>query len=229
MDNRKLNETEIALMKQYIASRSYSFKEPGIMAEILDHFACKTEEILNEQKSISFPEAMTMAHKSFGVRGFAPIAAAWEANTTSYYKQWSKGNALRLLLSLHGIGIIALSILVAEIYWIISHNVRLPFNGFEVLITIQVIAAIIVFSNKTGKAIKKKHPLLYGIASQAIVFKGGALFLSLPFVIFSSHAPLMAQALIAGSITFYYAFYCIQQLSLHQKIVAHIQTIALQA
>jgi hypothetical protein len=56
------------------------------MLEILDHFACKVEEILSEDPHIPFDTAIQKAHQSFGVKGFQPIVASFEAETEKKYK-----------------------------------------------------------------------------------------------------------------------------------------------
>lgn len=69
---------------KFIHSRG--FKEPVVVLEILDHFACKVEELLVAQPNIQFEHAMIEAHKSFGVMGFAPIVTSFEEQTAKRYK-----------------------------------------------------------------------------------------------------------------------------------------------
>jgi hypothetical protein len=222
MDRRKISASDLEEMKSYIRARSSSFKEPGILAEILDHFACKTEELMNEDQSLSFQEAMHMAHESFGVRGFAPIASAWEANVSNHYKQWFKKNALKTLASIHGIGIMALSLLMAELYWFFMNKNVFPLDGYEVLIAIQIAGAILFFTNKTGKALRSKHPTLYTIATQSGAFGNYAFLYFFPVVLIHSYTPLLFQTIAVGLVTFTFAFFSLLQTKINKAILSDV-------
>ncbi len=220
MDKRTLSPEELAEMKYYIKARSYSFKEPGILAEILDHFACKTEELLNERPALSFKEAMHMAHESFGVKGLAPIAAAWEANTRAHYKQWFRKNAFKTLISLHGLGIAALSLFVAQLYWHFMKRNMLPLDGYEVLISVQLAGAILFFTNRTGKSIRSTHPMLYAIAIQAATFGNYTFLYLFPVILFRNHTPLLFQTILIDVVTFAFVFFTLIQAKLNKAILA---------
>ena len=67
-----MQPAELEALKSYIASRG--FKDEGTGQEILDHFACKVEELLSADPSTSFEAAVAKAHASFGIRGFRDLA-----------------------------------------------------------------------------------------------------------------------------------------------------------
>lgn len=73
---KPLNEEELKAARAFIRSRG--MKQPDVVNEILDHFACKIEEVLNENNQMPFERAMELAHKSFGVSGFRPIQKSYE-------------------------------------------------------------------------------------------------------------------------------------------------------
>lgn len=84
MDSKVLSKEQLKELVRFIHSRG--FREPVIVLEILDHFACKVEEILAAKPFIHFGQAITEAHKSFGALGFRPIVASFEEATEKRYK-----------------------------------------------------------------------------------------------------------------------------------------------
>lgn len=74
MDKITLTKEQLKELKKFINSRG--FREPLIVMEILDHFACLVEEKMQANPALALSEAMRQAHSSFGVMGFKPIADA---------------------------------------------------------------------------------------------------------------------------------------------------------
>jgi hypothetical protein len=74
MDKLTLTKEQLKELKKFINSRG--FREPLIVMEILDHFACLVEEKLEANPGMPLDEAMQQAHGSFGVMGFRTIADA---------------------------------------------------------------------------------------------------------------------------------------------------------
>lgn len=81
----KLQPEALKELIQFIRKRGFS--DPVLIREILDHFACKTEELLSKDPRLSLSEAMTKAHESFGIRGFLPIVEAYGQYTFLKYKR----------------------------------------------------------------------------------------------------------------------------------------------
>lgn len=74
MDKMTLTKEQLVELKNYIQKRG--FREPVIVMEILDHFACLVEERIVANPDLSLEEAMQHAHSSFGVMGFKTLADA---------------------------------------------------------------------------------------------------------------------------------------------------------
>ena len=110
MDKIILNKEQLKVLKDYIGSRSHRFKDPVVMLEILDHFACKVEEKMME--GWAFEKAIEQAHSSFGIKGFAPIADHVEQGISKKYRQFRNKEFGKLLLSVHVIGIAAIGVLL---------------------------------------------------------------------------------------------------------------------
>lgn len=76
MDNITLNEEQLWQLRRFIIKRG--IKEADVIHEVLDHFACKVEEIISLHPNTPFERAMNLAHQSFGSSGFRPIVAQYE-------------------------------------------------------------------------------------------------------------------------------------------------------
>ncbi|MES2478625.1 MAG: hypothetical protein V4561_06035 [Bacteroidota bacterium] len=89
MNNIELNEDQLWQLREFIMHRG--IKEPDVINEILDHFACKVEEIWSREKNLSLEKVMQLAHQSFGASGFRPLIAQYENHleqvTNSIFKQ----------------------------------------------------------------------------------------------------------------------------------------------
>src|ERR1043165_8806970 len=96
MDSKTLNREQLQQLVRFIHSRG--FREDVVMLEILDHFACKVEEVIAKTPEVSFDEAMRKAHASFGAMGFQPIAASFQKQTKKKYSGifWRHFKALLL-------------------------------------------------------------------------------------------------------------------------------------
>jgi hypothetical protein len=85
MDKVKLGKEQLKELKYFIYSRG--FREPEVMMEILDHFACKVEDKLTENPLLSLQDAIKEAHKEFGYNGFYSIKASLDVFTRRRYKR----------------------------------------------------------------------------------------------------------------------------------------------
>ena len=63
MDNLTLDNGQLYPLIAFINKRG--FHEPLMIVEILDHFACKVEEKMNQAPGISLEAAMAAAHDDF--------------------------------------------------------------------------------------------------------------------------------------------------------------------
>ena len=71
MDKLTLTSEQLKELELYVHKRG--FRDAVVKAEILDHFACKVEEVMTEEPQLKFEDAMLKAHRAFGNLGFAPI------------------------------------------------------------------------------------------------------------------------------------------------------------
>ncbi|XZF15002.1 hypothetical protein ACTHGU_02620 [Chitinophagaceae bacterium MMS25-I14] len=94
MDKVHLNNQQMKQLVDFIKAKR--FFDPPVVVEILDHLACKTEEIVALHPEIEFSEAIQKAYKSFGVMGFRPIEDAYERTMRKKYRKiyWKKVKAI---------------------------------------------------------------------------------------------------------------------------------------
>ncbi len=96
MDKPKLSKDQLLQLVNFIKRRG--FRQPLLIAEILDHFACKVEEKMFSFPGISLEKAMTDAHADFGFSGFAPIVNAYQGGIKKKYSTVYKAELRKTLL-----------------------------------------------------------------------------------------------------------------------------------
>jgi len=106
----KLTAEQLPFLKDFIRKRG--FVDPVQINEILDHFACKVEEVLAANPKISLQQAMYDAHTSFGIMGFRPIVEAFEEGMKFKYKSTYWKTVKSLMKSPKWVLLIVLSFLL---------------------------------------------------------------------------------------------------------------------
>ena len=96
MDKPKLSRDQLLQLVIYIKRRG--FTQTLVIAEILDHFACKVEEKMAAYPGISLERAMTDAHADFGISGFAPIVSAFQGSLKKRYADIYKAQVKKTLM-----------------------------------------------------------------------------------------------------------------------------------
>lgn len=153
MDKKTLNVEELRLLKSYIESRG--FREPLVVMEILDHFACLVEELCQQRPEMSVEEAMKQAHGSFGIMGFKTLADAAGAERNKHFK----AGFTQHLKALFTNPITALIIVLSSVFCYKVYTWLLPFeitwlNGWFsasfIYLTIFVIAMLIIHRQLPG-------------------------------------------------------------------------------
>lgn len=76
MNKVLLDEHQLLQLKRFIILRGV--KEEDVIHEILDHFACKVEELMSDNISLPFEKAVEQAYYSFGYNGFKQMSEQYE-------------------------------------------------------------------------------------------------------------------------------------------------------
>lgn len=72
----KLSKDQIKQLKKLISYKGYP--EIDVQYEILDHVACKIEDLLEEHPSLNLEEAFRKVHASFGIFGFSSLEESYK-------------------------------------------------------------------------------------------------------------------------------------------------------
>ncbi len=88
MDLKKpeLSESELQTLCAFISRKG--FGEPALLLEILDHFACKVEELSAQHPDWPLEKRMEEAHRQFGVAGFYPLVKNYEEGLQRHYSRY---------------------------------------------------------------------------------------------------------------------------------------------
>ena len=76
MNKILLDDTQLLQLKRFIILKG--IKQEDVIHEILDHFACKVEELMNENIYLPFEKAVEQAYYSFGYNGFQKMTEQYE-------------------------------------------------------------------------------------------------------------------------------------------------------
>lgn len=72
----KLTKAEIEQLKKLISYKGYP--EIDVQYEILDHVACKVEELMESNPKLTLPDAFQKVHASFGIFGFSTLEESYK-------------------------------------------------------------------------------------------------------------------------------------------------------
>ncbi len=134
MDKYTLNEKQLDQLRMFIRKRG--FNDDIVVEEILDHFACKVEELIIANPHMMLDEAMGKAHHSFGVSGFRPVVKAFEKQLESRYRRLFWRSVRQILVSpKYLLVLIPLGYLLLKgIVWTDANGYRHIFGSNDLLI-----------------------------------------------------------------------------------------------
>jgi len=147
MDKVKLNEEQINHLKEFIKTKG--FHDHAVILEILDHFACKIEDIMTNEPKMSFYDAITKARLSFGVMGFQPISSAFEKQSRKKYRNVYFSNFIKTVSSIKYIPLLLLVGYAIYTFWIFCEK-----NNYKHFIEINDCSLFIALFLLTAFAVK---------------------------------------------------------------------------
>lgn len=104
---RNLSENDLYQLRAFIARKG--FGEPAVMLEILDHFACKVEELGTQHSSWPLERLMEEAHRQFGVAGFYPLVKSYEEQLARYYRHYFRKSLVGVFKNAKDFGLVILT------------------------------------------------------------------------------------------------------------------------
>lgn len=82
----KLTKNQIEQLKKMISSKGYPFID--VQYEILDHVACKIEELMVQDPKLSLEAAFAKIHASFGIFGFSGLEESYVKLIEQRFKRY---------------------------------------------------------------------------------------------------------------------------------------------
>lgn len=164
MDKKTLNQDELHILIGFI--KRHGFTEPFIVAEILDHFACKVEEKMDQHPHLSLEAALAEAHQDFGVMGFRPIVRAYEANLKQKYRTVYRGELKKILA--HPVYVVIALLIAAAFYkawfWAEQNSCRqfLDINDIDIELLF-VYGMSILFLSRKFSSFGLRNPVVKAI------------------------------------------------------------------
>lgn len=80
----KLTPQQLEYIRSFISKRGFTALD--LQMEIIDHVACRAEDILTENPAVSFEEAVTRTHREFGVFRFSTLEEAMTKSLSRKYR-----------------------------------------------------------------------------------------------------------------------------------------------
>ncbi|MGV3763639.1 hypothetical protein [Parapedobacter sp.] len=80
----KLTPQQLDYIRSFISKRGFTALD--LQMEIIDHVACRVEDMLAADPTVGFEEAVARTHREFGVFGFATLEEAMMKSLTRKYR-----------------------------------------------------------------------------------------------------------------------------------------------
>jgi|GEM_PF-5947413 len=174
----KLLPAHIHQIKDYVAKRG--FTEPDLQIEIIDHMACRVEDLMNANQTLTLCHAIKLAHAEFGVMGFSVFEDAMRnALQKRYFKVFRKFYAANFNWKTMPL-MAAFVYLVSVIFQAINRPETI-FTYTGILLMLALVTNGLVNSKK------------YERYTQMLTFKMGSVYLVLSVVIFQLYNWLLIQ------------------------------------
>jgi hypothetical protein len=149
----KLTKDQITTLKKLISYKGYP--EIDVQYEILDHVACKVEELLDKDPRLALDNAFRKVHSEFGIFGFSTLEESYKKSIEKrYYRYFLE--ELKTLFTSYRIIYPLVSALI--LYWL-SATTR-PF-GFDLSLPIWLgfffissLIILFIIHSKSNKELK---------------------------------------------------------------------------
>lgn len=133
MDLKKpeLSESELQTLCAFISRKG--FGEPALVLEILDHFACKVEELSTQYPTWPLEKRMEEAHRQFGVAGFYPLVKSYEEGLQRHYNRYFRSSLFGVFTHARSLGLVILVPLLVYVFSLLlmEFSPALRFSGMN--------------------------------------------------------------------------------------------------
>lgn len=80
----KLTAEQLDYIRSFISKRGFTALD--LQMEIIDHVACRVEELRSKNPTLGFEEAVAQTHREFGIFGFSTLEEAMMKSLTQKYR-----------------------------------------------------------------------------------------------------------------------------------------------
>lgn len=215
MDKMKLSQEQLKELRYFIYKRG--FREPEVMMEILDHFACKVEDKLSAKPGMSLEEAMKEAHNEFGYNGFYSIKASFDVFTRRRYRNiyWTEVKAvlsnIRLMIVLAGLGY---AVYATSVWAFVNKHTDWLFeeNVVGLCVWLAMLVVELYKLSQISKDLKKSYHT--HIARMVIAFTPYAMWMFLPTSMTDSPKRILLSSLVIALIAVCFTVHYIASIKL---------------
>ncbi|WP_100629787.1 hypothetical protein [Algoriphagus formosus] len=137
----KLTKEQIDLLKKMISKKGYVHID--VQYEILDHVACKIEELLEKRPTLSLEDAFRKVHSSFGIFGFSTLEESYTKSIQARVKKYFLQEMSAFLSSYRILYPILLGLLIYQVSVILNDPKAwvLILSGFLILTSLAFIGS----------------------------------------------------------------------------------------
>ncbi len=128
----KLTVEQLDYIKNFIKKKGFTYID--VQMELLDHVACKVEERLIENPSLSFEKTFIQVYKEFGIFGFSSFEEAYSKGLYEKYSTIRRKEMLTWLTSPRIVYTLLTAILLYLIYDTFSVTTSLVIGGILLLV-----------------------------------------------------------------------------------------------
>lgn len=215
MDKMKLSQEQLKELRYFIYKRG--FREPEVMMEILDHFACKVEDKLNAKPNMRLEDAMKEAHNEFGYNGFYSIKSSLDVFTRKRYKRlyWAEVKAVLRNLPVMALLVVGgYAIYTGTIWAFVNKKTDWVFdeNVVGICVWLMMLVGELYKLHVIRKDLKKSYHT--HIARMIVAFAPYALWMFLPTNMTDSPKRILVSSLVIALIGVWYVIHFIASLKL---------------
>lgn len=141
MNKILLDGTQLLQLKRFIILKG--IKQEDVIHEILDHFACKVEELMNENIYLPFEKAVEQAYYSFGYNGFQKMTDQYEKRLKKMvWKEFKSALPAVLQTKLVVVSFVWCLAFLSTMYYLEQNNIE---SWFREMLTYSSFATMLIF------------------------------------------------------------------------------------
>lgn len=133
----KLNKEQLQQISAFISKRGFTHHD--LKLEILDHMACKVEELMSADHSLTIDQAISKTHAQFGALGLSVFEDAMRDSLRKKYWRYFRENAASYFRPKYLPLVIGGALLIYLLAWKV-HNVQTVFYTSWGILIVSMIA-----------------------------------------------------------------------------------------